>query len=137
MSNLELLLDYCLRFYERQFITRQEMNITAIARFDELLQAYINAGRTGKEGIPTVRYFADRLCLSPNYFGDMVKAETGKTAQEHIALRLFEYAKRLLRRGELNVKEVAVQTGFQHPQHFARFFKRLAGITPTEYRKAS
>ncbi len=137
LSNLELLLDYCLRFYERQFITRQEMNITTIARFDELLQAYINAGRTGKEGIPTVRYFADRLCLSPNYFGDMVKAETGKTAQEHIALRLFEYAKRLLRRGELNVKEVAVQTGFQHPQHFARFFKRLAGVTPTEYRKAS
>ena len=137
ITNLELLLDYCLRFYERQFITRQDMNITAISRFSELLNEYINSGKTATDGIPTVKYFADRVHLSPNYFGDMVKAETGKSAQEYIALRLFEYAKRQLQSPELTIKEVAMQTGFQHPQHFVRFFKRHAGITPTEYRKAN
>ncbi|HCS88233.1 MAG TPA: AraC family transcriptional regulator, partial [Bacteroidales bacterium] len=94
-----------------------------------------NSGKTATDGIPTVKYFADRVHLSPNYFGDMVKAETGKSAQEYIALRLFEYAKRQLQSPELTIKEVAMQTGFQHPQHFVRFFKRHAGITPTEYRR--
>ncbi len=125
---------HCLRFYERQFITRQDMNITAISRFNELLNEYINSGQAAQAGIPTVKYFADRICLSPNYFGDMVKAETGKTAQEYIALRLYEYAKRQLRNSSLTIKEIAVQTGFQHPQHFVRFFKKHAGVTPTEYR---
>ncbi len=135
ITNLELLLDYCLRFYERQFITRQDMNITAISRFEELLDEYIHSGKTAQEGIPTVKYFADRICLSPNYFGDMVKAETGKTAQEYIALRLYEYAKRQLRNSSLTIKEIAIQTGFQHPQHFVRFFKKHAGVTPTEFRQ--
>lgn len=126
-----------MRFYERQFVTRQDLNISALARFNELLDDYIFSGKTATEGVPTVKYFADQVYLSPNYFGDMVKAETGKTAQEHIALHLFEYAKRQLRRPDLTIKQVALQTGFQHPQHFMRFFKRHAGITPTEFRKAN
>ena len=80
ITNLELLLDYCMRFYERQFVTRQDMNITTLSRFSELLNEYINSGKTATDGIPTVKYFADRVHLSPNYFGDMVKAETGKSA---------------------------------------------------------
>lgn len=137
ITNLELLLDYCMRFYERQFVTRQDMNITTLSRFSELLNEHINSGKTATDGIPTVKYFADRVHLSPNYFGDMVKAETGKSAQEFIALRLFEHAKRQLLHPELTIKQIALQTGFQHPQHFVRFFKRHAGITPTEFRKAS
>lgn len=137
ITNLELLLDYCMRFYERQFVTRQDMNITILSRFDELLAEYINSGRTATEGIPMVKHFADRIHLSANYFGDMVKAETGKSAQEYIALRLLDYAKRQLLRPELTIKQVALQTGFRHPQHFVRFFKRHAGQTPTEFRKTN
>ncbi|MGM9838057.1 MAG: helix-turn-helix domain-containing protein [Paludibacteraceae bacterium] len=134
IANLELLLDYCMRFYERQFVTRQDMNITALSRFSELLSEYIVSGRTAIDGIPTVKYFADRVHLSSNYFGDMVKAETGKSAQEYIALRLYEHAKRQLAESELTIKEIALQTGFRHPQHFVRFFKKHAGVTPSEYR---
>ena len=135
ITNLELLLDYCMRFYERQFVTRQELNKDALQRFDELLNEYINSGRTATEGIPAVKFFADCVHLSPNYFGDMVKAETGKSAQEYIALRLFENAKRQLTHSSLTIKQIALQTGFQYPQHFVRFFKRHAGVTPTEFRK--
>lgn len=75
--------------YERQFVTRQDLNLGAIAKFEKLVDEYIASGKTGTEGLPTVKYFADKVFLSPNYFGDMVKAETGKTAQEYIAVRLF------------------------------------------------
>ncbi|HAY18256.1 MAG TPA: AraC family transcriptional regulator, partial [Rikenellaceae bacterium] len=95
-TNIELILDYCLRFYERQFVTRQNLNLGVIARFENLVDEYIASGKTETEGLPTVKYFADKVFLSPNYFGDMVKAETGKTAQEYIAVRLFGYAKRQL-----------------------------------------
>lgn len=134
ITNLELILDYCLRFYERQFVTRQDMNISAIARFNELLNEYIVSGQAATEGVPTVKYFADKIHLSPNYFGDMVKAETGKTAQEYIALRLYDHARRQLIDTDLSIKEIALQVGFNHSQHFVRFFKRHAGVTPTEYR---
>lgn len=134
-TNIELILDYCLRFYERQFVTRQDMNLGAIAKFEKLVDEYIASGKTETEGLPTVKYFADKVFLSPNYFGDMVKAETGKTAQEYIAVRLFSYAKRQLASPELSVKEVAASLGFLYPQHFVRFFKKHSGMTPSEYRR--
>lgn len=134
-TNIELILDYCLRFYERQFVTRQDLNIGTIAKFERLVDEYIASGKTETEGLPTVKYFADKVFLSPNYFGDMVKAETGKTAQEYIALRLFSYAKRQLASPELSVKEVAASLGFLYPQHFVRFFKKHSGMTPSEYRR--
>lgn len=134
-TNIELILDYCLRFYERQFVTRQDLNLGAIAKFEKLVDEYIASGKTETEGLPTVKYFADKVFLSPNYFGDMVKAETGKTAQEYIAVRLFSYAKRLLASPELSVKEVAASLGFLYPQHFVRFFKKHSGMTPSEYRR--
>lgn len=134
-TNIELILDYCLRFYERQFVTRQDLNLGAIAKFEILVDEYIASGKTETEGLPTVKYFADKVFLSPNYFGDMVKAETGKTAQEYIAVRLFSYAKRQLASPELSVKEVAASLGFLYPQHFVRFFKKHSGMTPSEYRR--
>lgn len=134
-TNIELILDYCLRFYERQFVTRQDLNLGAIAKFEKLVDEYIASGKTETEGLPTVKYFANKVFLSPNYFGDMVKAETGKTAQEYIAVRLFSYAKRQLASPELSVKEVAASLGFLYPQHFVRFFKKHSGMTPSEYRR--
>lgn len=134
-TNIELILDYCLRFYERQFVTRQDLNLGAIAKFEKLVDEYIASGKTETEGLPTVKYFADKVFLSPNYFGDMVKDETGKTAQEYIAVRLFSYAKRQLASPELSVKEVAASLGFLYPQHFVRFFKKHSGMTPSEYRR--
>ena len=133
-TNIELILDYCLRFYERQFVTRQNLNLGTIAKFEKLVDEYIASGKTETEGLPSVKYFADKVFLSPNYFGDMVKAETGKTAQEYIAVRLFNYAKRQLASPELSVKEVAASLGFLYPQHFVRFFKKHSGMTPSEYR---
>ena len=89
ISNIEVLLNYCMRFYERQFITREDMNHDALARFERLLDDYLYSDMAAREGIPTVKYFADKICLSPNYFGDLVKSETGKTAQEYIQLKMI------------------------------------------------
>lgn len=134
ISNIEVMLNYCMRFYERQFITREELNNGTMSRFEALLDEYIDSGRGAVEGIPTVRYFADKACLSPNYFGDLVKAETGKTAQEFIGLKMTNAAKTSLHDPGLTTKQIAERLGFQYPQHFARFFKKQTGMTPRAYR---
>lgn len=134
VSNIEVLLNYCMRFYERQFITREEMNHDALARFERLLDDYLYSGTATREGIPTVKYFADKICLSPNYFGDLVKQETGKTAQEYIQLKMTEIAKDAILDPNLNTKQISDMLGFQYPQHFLRFFKKQVGCTPKEYR---
>lgn len=134
-ANIELLLDYCMRFFERQFITRDEVNQTALVRFERLLDEYLQEGTATKEGVPSVRYFADKICLSPNYFGDLVKRETGRSAQEYIQLRMIDAAKELLFDPGRTISQIASDMGFQHPQHFVRFFKREMGYTPNEYRK--
>lgn len=133
--NIEMLLDYCLRFYERQFITRTHVNRDILSRFEQLLDNYFAAGLTAKSGLPTVRYCAEQLCLSPNYFGDLLKKETGKSAQEHIQLRLVSEAKERILLPDKTVSEVAYELGFQHPQHFTRLFKKVTGVTPTDWRK--
>lgn len=133
-GNIELLLDYCMRFYERQFITRETMNRDTLARFEQLLDDYLSDGRAGREGIPSVRYFAEQVCLSPNYFGDLVKKETGKSAQEYIQLRMIDFAKEALLDPTKTIGQVGYELGFQYPQHFVRFFKRETGHTPKEYR---
>ncbi len=134
VSNIEVLLNYCMRFYERQFITREDMNHDALARFERLLDDYLYSDTAAKEGIPTVKYFADKICLSPNYFGDLVKQETGKTAQEYIQLKMIAVAKERMLDPDKNIKQIAESLGFQHPQHFVRFFKRQEGCTPKEFR---
>lgn len=134
VSNIEIMLNYCMRFYERQFVTREEMNCTTMSRFELLIDQYLDNGLGATEGIPSVKYFADKVCLSANYFGDLVKAETGKTAQEYIHLKMITMAKSQLLNPTMNTKQIAGQLGFQHPQHFARFFKKHVGSTPREYR---
>lgn len=134
ISNIEVMLNYCMRFYERQFVTREELNHSALGKFEQFLDNYLEKGLGATEGIPTVKYFADKICLSPNYFGDLVKSETGKTAQEYIQLKMLNFAKNSLLDPQLNTKQIAEILGFQHPQHFTRFFKKQTGITPREYR---
>lgn len=131
---IEVLLDYCLRFYERQFITRTMVNHDVLTRFERLLDDYFNDDRAQREGVPTVKYCAGELCLSPNYFGDLVKKETGKTAQEYIQLKLIDVAKDRILDPAKSIGQVAYELGFQYPQHFTRLFKRITGRTPVEYR---
>ncbi len=131
---IEMLLDYCLRFYERQFITRSQVNRDILSRFETLLDAYFTDGRTQQEGLPTVKYCAGKLCLSPNYFGDLVKKETGKTAQEYIQFKLIDLAKEQILDPGKTIAQVAYELGFQYPQHFTRLFKKVVGKTPNEYR---
>jgi len=133
ISNIEVLLNYCMRFYERQFITREVINNDVLTRFERLLDEYMESGMGLTHGIPTVKYFADKICLSPNYFGDMVKAETGKSAQEYIQLKMINVAKSALISPNATTKQVSEMLGFQYPQHFIRFFKKQAGCTPKEY----
>ena len=132
--NIELLLNYCMRFYERQFITRNSANKDALTKFEQLLDEYFQDQLPIQNGLPSVKYFADKVYLSPNYFGDMVKKETGKTPQEHIQTKVIELAKERIVDTEETVSQIAYSLGFQYPQHLCRLFKRRVGCTPNEYR---
>ena len=134
--NIELLLDYCLRFYDRQFTTRAETNKDVLVRFERLLDEYLQSDLLRQEGLPTVRYFAEKICLSPNYFGDLIKKETGKTAQENIQDRIISLAKEWIVGTNKTVSQIAYDLGFQYSQHFSRIFKKTVGCTPNEYRKS-
>lgn len=135
-ANIELLLDYCLRFYERQFITREHVNRDILTRFETLLGRYFSQGRAVREGLPSVKFCASELCLSPNYFGDLIKKETGKTAQEYIQAKIIGLAKERILSSTQSITQVADDLGFQYPQHFTRLFKKVVGVTPKEYRGA-
>lgn len=134
VNHIELLLNYCMRFYERQFTTRSKINSDALTRFEKLLNEYFEGTLAEQNGLPTVKYFADKLCLSPNYFGDMLKKETGKNPQEYIQEKLIELAKERISDSEETVSQVAYSLGFQYPQHLCRLFKKRVGCTPNEYR---
>lgn len=136
-NNIELLLNYCLRFYERQFITRQSANSDILARFETLLSDYFTGDKPRQNGLPTVRYCAGELCLSPNYFGDLIKKETGKSAQEYIQLAVMNIAKERILNPSLTISQIAYGLGYQYPQHFTRLFKKVVGQTPNEYRRQS
>jgi AraC-like DNA-binding protein len=133
-NNIELLLNYCMRFYDRQFITRSQVNKDILVRFENLLDNYLKSEMTKTIGLPTVKYCADQLHLSANYFGDLIKKETGKSAQEHIQLKLIDLAKERIFDTSKSVSEIAYELGFKHPQHFSRMFKNETGKTPNEYR---
>lgn len=134
VNYIELLLNYCMRFYERQFITRNSANKDALTKFEQLLDEYFQDQLPIQNGLPSVKYFADKVYLSPNYFGDMVKKETGKTPQEHIQTKVIELAKERIVDTEETVSQIAYSLGFQYPQHLCRLFKRRVGCTPNEYR---
>ena len=135
VSNIELLLNYCLRFYDRQFITREEINHSVIKKFIELLDDYIST-KALRDGLPTVAYFADKCCLSSGYFGNLVRVETGRTAKDLISDHLLAHAKQLLNDEALTVTMISERLGFEYPQHFVRFFKSHTGKTPSAYRNA-
>ncbi len=135
VSNIELLLNYCLRFYDRQFITREEINHGVVKKFITMLDEYINT-QGQKDGLPTVARFADKCCLSTGYFGTLVKTETGRTAKDLINDRILCKAKELLQSESLSVTQISELIGFKYPQHFIRFFKSLTGKTPSQWRVA-
>lgn len=132
---IELVLDYCMRFYDRQFCTREKANSDILSRFEELLDGYFSNPENTSNGLPSVKYFADRICLSPGYFGDLVKKETGKTAQEYIQGKIINLSKKHLLSSNCNISEIAYSLGFQYPQHFIRLFKRETGLTPGRFRE--
>lgn len=134
VSNIELLLNYSIRFYERQFITRSEVNRDALAGFERLLNDYFAGDGPERDGVPSVRWCAEQLHLSANYFGDLVKNKTGKSAQEYIQLKVIDIAKERIFDTAKSISEIAYELGFKYPQHFTRLFKKCVGMSPNEYR---
>lgn len=134
VSNIELFLNYCERFYDRQFITRDHVNKGILEKFEEQLINYFASDKPTGIGLPTVAYFAEALHLSANYFGDLIKKETGKSAQEYIQNKIIDIAKHKIFDVNKSISEIAYELGFKYPQHFSRLFKNRVGYTPNEYR---
>lgn len=134
VSNLDLLLKYCDRFYNRQFLTRKKANNDLLSKLEALLDDYFKNDRQIVNGIPTVHFIAEQLHLSANYLSDMLRVQTGQTTQQHIQNRLIEKAKELLSATEMSVSEIAYHLGFEHPQSFHRLFKNRTSVSPLEFR---
>jgi AraC-like DNA-binding protein len=135
VSYLELFLNYCKRFYERQFNTRSHVNKDLLARFESILDEYFYSDKPLESGYPSVSYCAEKLFLSPNYLGDLLKKETGKSALEHIQLKIVEVAKEKIYDPSKSISEIAYELGFKYPQHFTRMFKKNTGYSPNEFRQ--
>ena len=129
---ISLLLNYCKRFYERQFLTRKIANADTLQRFHAVLEAYYTRENPFQSGLPTVAYCADQLCMSAGYLGDLVRRHTGDTAINYIHRFILQKAKSLLSAGK-TITEVAYDLGFAYPQHLSRLFKRKEGLSPSEY----
>ena len=134
VSNIELFLNYCTRFYDRQFITRDNVHHGILERFENLLNEYFSSDKPQLIGLPSVAWCAAELHLSPNYFGDLIKKETGKSSQEYIQEKVIDVAKEKIFDSSKSVSEIAYILGFKYPQHFSRLFKQRVGCTPNEYR---
>jgi AraC family transcriptional regulator, transcriptional activator of pobA len=134
VSNIELFLNYCVRFYDRQFITRDNPNKGFLERFEIFLNEYFESEKPQTVGLPSVAHCAGELNLSANYFGDLIKKETGKTAQEYIQAKLIDVAKEKIFDQTKSVSQIAYELGFKYPQHFTRLFKQKVGHTPNKYR---
>lgn len=136
VDRIKLILDYCQRFYDRQFITRHNINSDILSAFEQNIRAYFKSGSAERNGIPTVALFADKAALSPNYFGDLIKRETGQTPNQFIQQHIADIGKQLVLDDRYPISQIADRLGFQYPQHSTRFFKRHVGMSPTEYRMA-
>lgn len=133
-ENIELLLNYCVRFYDRQFITRSDVNKNSLEEFESLLNEYFKSDKPQNIGLPSVTWCAEQLRFSPNYFGDLIKKETGKTAIEYIQLKIMDLAKQKILERKKTINEISYELGFKYPQHFTRTFKKLTGLTPNDFR---
>lgn len=134
VSNLELMLQYCDRFYNRQFLTRSKVNKDVVQQFEDLVQNYFESDDLVDKGLPEVKYFAEKLNLSPNYLSDLLNKYTGKTTIEHIHLGIVEKAKLLLWGSNQSISEIAYGLGFDHPSHFSKIFKMKTGKSPKNFR---
>lgn len=134
VTYIELFLNYSKRFYERQFITRSHANKDILSRFEKVLNEFFSSEMPSEVGLPSVSYCAEKLFLSPNYLGDLLKKETGKSAQEHIHLKMIEVAKEKIFDTGKSISEVAYELGFKYPQHFTRMFKKNTGLSPNDFR---
>jgi len=134
VSNVELFLNYCIRFYDRQFITRDSIHKGIVERFENLLNEYYQSDKPLLVGLPSVAYCAGELNLSASYFGDLIKKETGKTAQEYIQTKVVDMAKEMIFDQSKSINQIAYELGFKYPQHFTRLFKQKVGNTPNGYR---
>lgn len=135
VSNLSLLLDYCTRYYDRQFYTRSDMHQDTITQFEAFLKSYFMTGQQLELGLPSVKYCSAQLHMSPNYLSDLLKKETGRSAQDHIHSFIVEKAKTILLTSSNSITQVASGLGFEYSQHFSRLFKAKTGMSPSEYRK--
>ena len=133
-SNIELLLNYCSRYYGRQFITRKSANIDVVSNIENILKGYFENEERRNEGMPSVKYLASKVNLSPGYLSDLLKKETGLNAQDHIHYFVIEQAKNILLLTNQSVSEIAYSLGFEYPQYFSRLFKQKTGKTPIEFR---
>ncbi len=137
VSTIQLLLDYCERFFGRQFHTRFRENSDVMIRFERLLQAYFEGNAPLENGLPTVNYFAKALHYSANYLGDLINEQTGKTPRDLIQAKLVELAKARLSTPGITISEVSAGLGFKHAQHFSRFFKQRVGLSPSQFSNPS
>jgi AraC-like DNA-binding protein len=137
VSNIELLLNYCLRFYERQFITRSNENEDVLGKLESILAEYFQSDSLKEQGLPSVKYCADKIFLSPNYLSDLLRKETGKSAQEHIHYYLVKEIKDRLLNSKVSVNEIAYEMGFEYPHYLTRLFKSKTGVTPTGFRNVN
>lgn len=136
VAQVELLLNYCNRFYKRQFITRKYVNKDVLIKLEEILDDYFNDDKSAIEGIPTVQWLAESLNISPSYLSDMLRSLTGQNAQQHIHNKLVEKAKEKLSTTNLSISEIAYKLGFEHPQSLSRLFKNKSGFSPFEFRQS-
>ncbi|WP_218279841.1 helix-turn-helix domain-containing protein [Flavobacterium sp. LPB0248] len=134
VSSLELILNYCIRFYERQFNTRTAQSRDIVSQFELLLRDYYTSGKFAENGIPSIEYFAGRVYLSQSYFSDLLKKETGYPAKDHINNFIVEKAKTLLLGNTSDIAVIAYKLGFNYPHYFSRLFKLKTGLSPNEYR---
>lgn len=134
VSNIALFLDYCVRFYDRQFITRDQVHSGILENFEQLLNTYFTSERPQTIGLPSVAYCASELNLSAGYFGDLIKKATGTTAQQYIQSKVVEVAKGKIGDQRKTLSQIAYELGFKYPQHFTRLFKQHVGQSPKEYR---
>lgn len=136
ISQLEMLLIYAERFYERQFLTRKKSNFELLSRFEKILNEYFVGGLLAENGIPSVTFIAEELNISANYLGTLLKMHTQLTTQQHIQHKIIEYAKQQLSTTNLSISEIAYELGFEHPQSFSKLFKQKTNFSPLKFRQS-